>query len=595
MCRLLGEASSGERRAARVVVLVCVALCGGLCSPVRAGGGPENVLVVVNQNSDDSKHVANEYVALRNIPSSNVLYVNYKGSVDQCPGERFRGEILEPMLKEIDARKLSAQIDCVAYSVDLPWRILMQADFADVKFPKNFAPNASLTGATFLYRYAMAMNQGLFSPVANEYMPGEPGANLGQCTQLADAPSQGFRSRYSWTKRGTKSDDPTTGERYLLATMLGVTSGRGMKVGEVIANLKRSAPVDGTQPRGTFYFVRNNDIRSKTRHACYDEAVRLLTAEGARAEVLDGVLPTAKQDVLGITMGKSDFGVREAGMNILPGALCDNLTSYGAEFIRPYQVPLTHFLEAGAAGASGTVWEPTAMQAKFPLPTLHVHYRRGCSLAESFYQAISSPYQTLIVGDPLCQPWAKIPLLAITGLDDFKEGSTAGSRPLAGVVKFAAKVSPVEGTNVKECELFLDGRLVARLPAAQLVPLDCAKLPPGYHEVRFVAVTADAIESRGSAVAKFMVANRDGVAAPGLELIPGGMTMFGESFWAKLDQPAGEKGVEIRQHERVVATIAAGKIECQVDSKLLGRGPVRLRAVDPATGCSSPPVAIIVK
>ncbi len=564
-----------------------VALCCVFSATAFAGGGPENVLVVINQNSDDSKHIANEYVALRNIPSRNVVYVDYKGGLDQCPGERFRGEVLAPLLKAIDDRQLSAQIDCIAYSADLPWRILMQGDFPDKKFPKSFAPNASITGATFLYRHTVAKNARLFSATANEYMPGEPGANTGQCRQLGDARSQGFRSRYAWSQRGTKSDDPAAGESYLLSTMLGVTSGRGLSVDQVIANLKRSVSADGAQPGGTFYFVRNNDIRSKTRHACYDEAVKLLAAEGARAEVLDGVLPTGKQDVLGIMMGKASFSVKDAGMKILPGALCDNLTSYGGEFIRPYQVPLTDFLDAGAAGASGTVWEPTAMQAKFPLPTLFVHYRRGCSLAESFYQSISCPYQILVVGDPLCRPWAKIPQLAITGLDS--------NGPTEGVVSIGAEVSPTAGESVKECELFIDGRFIARLPATQVVRIDTAKLPPGHHVIRFVAMTDDAIETRGGAAVDLMVADRPTTTAPRMQLIPGGITMFGESFWAKLDEPAGQGGVEICQHQRVVATIAAGEIESQIDSKLLGRGPVPLRAVDKATGCSSPPVNIIVR
>ena len=54
--------------------------------------------------------------------------------------------------------------------------------------------------------------------------------------------------------------------------------------------------------------------------------------------------------------------------------------------------------------------------AKFPLPSIQLHYVRGCSLAEAFYQSVSGPYQLLIVGDPLCQPWAVIPKITVAGV-----------------------------------------------------------------------------------------------------------------------------------------------------------------------------------
>ena len=81
------------------------------------------------------------------------------------------------------------------------------------------------------------------------------------------------------------------------------------------------------------------------------------------------------------------------------------------------QTPLTEFLRYGAAGSSGTVCEPYAIQNKFPVPAIQVHYARGCSLAEAFYQSVWGPYQLLIVGDPLCRPWARIPAIHVSGVE----------------------------------------------------------------------------------------------------------------------------------------------------------------------------------
>ena len=42
---------------------------------VHAGGGPQNVAVIVNPANPDSLQVANAYIELRQIPKSNVFYI----------------------------------------------------------------------------------------------------------------------------------------------------------------------------------------------------------------------------------------------------------------------------------------------------------------------------------------------------------------------------------------------------------------------------------------------------------------------------------------------------------------------------------------
>jgi hypothetical protein len=101
-------------------------------------------------------------------------------------------------------------------------------------------------------------------------------------------------------------------------------------------------------------------------------------------------------------MGYPKFSWASSGSRLRPGAICDNLTSFGgvldpamdyqpASDIQP-QTSLSEFLRAGAAGACGTVVEPFLLTEKFPLPSLQVHYARGCSLAEAFYQSLYCPF-----------------------------------------------------------------------------------------------------------------------------------------------------------------------------------------------------------
>ena len=109
-----------------------------------------------------------------------------------------------------------------------------------------------------------------------------------------------------------------------------------------------------------------------------------------------------------MTLGSAGFSWATSGSRFSAGAIGDNLTSFGGALGEADgQTPLTDFLRFGAAGASGTVTEPYAVQAKFPTPFIHYHYAQGCSLAEAFYQSLAAPYQLLIVGDALCSPWKR--------------------------------------------------------------------------------------------------------------------------------------------------------------------------------------------
>lgn len=302
-------------------------------------------------------------------------------------------------------------------------------------------------------------------------------------------PTLGFRNSDRWNPVTAIRTADETGRRYLLSTVLAVTRGRGTTVEEAIENLRRSVKADGTHPTGTFYFPVNGNVRSTCRDGEFTAAALKLRKLGHNAKVFSGVLPQKKDDVAGATIGTASFDWKKSGSTILPGAICEHLTSFGGIMrAGAGQTPLTEFLRHGAAGASGTVTEPFAIPHKFPSPFLHVHYVRGCSLAEAFYQSVFGPYQLLIVGDPLCQPWATFPEVTLTGIDS--------SQSLSGTVEFHATSKP----EAKRFEVFIDGRLTQTGKPGQPLRLDSSALSAGNHEVRVVAVEASPIETRGRTI-----------------------------------------------------------------------------------------------
>jgi hypothetical protein len=551
----------------------------------RGGGGPENLFLVVNSTSSDSIAVANAFIAARGIPPINVFMLPWAGSKDSVPLDRFRLEILEPILRGIDSRRLAPQIDGIVYSADFPWRV----DYRDALPPElakqDTFPSGSLTGMTTLFGAITSGTPAWLDPTSNDYYrPVDRGG--------VPLETLGFRSWYGWGDDGRLLE--AGGNRYLLSVMLGVTTGRGNTVREVATYLERAAAADGSRPAGTIYLMTNNDVRTTTRSGAFPGVVKALTEMGIKAEIASGSLPEGRRDVAGLVTGTPSFNWPASGSTILPGAICENLTSFGGIFTpNASQTPLSEFLRAGAAGSSGTVIEPYSIQAKFPHPGIHVHYCRGASLAEAFYQSVNSPYQLLVVGDPLCQPWANIPRVEARLPDGTGPLSSGGI--LSGTVEIEPRGSlPGTGT-CDRFELFLDGVRVDSCGAGGRLSLDTTPLADGHHELRIVAIAATPLETQGRAVIPVVFANHGRSLSMSISprrVSPDGtvtITLEGEDL----------DGVLVFATGRILGRLRAAAGSLDVPAAMLGRGRVTVFATgrggrSAAESVNAPPVTVEV-
>ncbi len=183
-------------------------------------------------------------------------------------------------------------------------------------------------------------------------------------------------------------------------------------------------------------------------------------------------------------------------------------------------------------------------------------------MAEAFYQSISGPFQLLIVGDPLCQPFAAIPEVTVQGVAD--------GQFVTGDVEIApaAKVAP--GRSVGHFELFVDGVRSQSRGAGQHLILDTTKLGDGYHELRVVAVDASPIEVQGRWIGGVMVKNgRDAVE---LTAVVDGTDVV-LNVTASID---GAIGVYHNGRELGRTSGRQGRLTVAADK--LGKGPVVLQA-----------------
>lgn len=652
------------------------------------------VVVVVNGASFNSRTLANHYVHLRQIPPCNVIVLEDIPDSEKIPVSAFREKILKPLLQEIDTRKLSGHIQCIAYSTDFPTAIDISEDLASIKdLNLVFTKVASINGLTFLYDFVLRADPSYVTPEANfyarrpmgtfltnpgggqmadawseinllvndkefakaslavdelikkapnqfplRYLSAAYAAQAGQkekalkrldeavasgwtsggyltndpqfeslkdneqfqsLLELLDSdagkwqPTVGFKSRSMWAANGVEfqpnNQSANSGMRYMLCTVLGVTRGLGTTMQQAIESLERSTQADFSHPNGGFYFASTLDVRSKTRRPNFDYTVEELRKLGYSAEIITQEVPK-NQKVVGAQLGSPFIDWGQSQSQLLLGAIVDNLTSFGGIMTPPKtQTSLTHFISSGASGSSGTVTEPYSVQFKFPLPQLYLHYAQGLTLAESFYQSVTGPYQLLIVGDPLCQPFSIAPNQPLDkSLKVIRPGGTIKISPDLTGPNFAewSKLNEPPAQRRKQLRagkfaVQIDGRTATAGNIQPDIKIKLDKQSLGYHEIQVILLADDPLQQRSMQTIPVWIGPTNLVELA-LDSIHKNQSQFPADRLISIVVNHSDQATEITlMHESEVITTSPANstsTQLQVTPKQLGAGPVRVQA-----------------
>ena len=377
-------------------------------------------------------------------------------------------------------------------------------------------------------------------------------------------PTRTFFGNSYWAKNGWPCSTPEQGDRYVLSTVLAVTGTNQSTLAQALAQIERSVAADGTNPKGNVYFAKHSDPRSRTRQSQFDFAAKELESLGRKAIITDKRLPKNDPQVVGATLGNAVIDWSKTGSRFVPGAICDNFTSYGGWWEKSGQTQLSDFLNAGAAGAWGTVYEPYTISWKIPNARLHSHYARGCTLAESFYQSISGPFQLLIVGDPLCCPFGSFPEFSVAGL---KDGET-----VSGDFELSFEAA-ANSQKIRQFEIFFDGVFLSSIPILEKCFVATEALNDGYHEIRVVAVADSPTANRRGKTLNFQL-NRKGQSVE-FTILKTTVKAGGKVMYTA--RSAEQSEIKIIQNSRVVATSRSGE-QGSIDSSKLGLGKSTLQA-----------------
>ncbi len=376
---------------------------------------PDQVLLVVNENSSVSKAIGQDYALKRHV--GNILAVQCQDSALSVRNETITLAAYTQAIESPVRGFLAAHtnIDFIVLTKGIPIRI---TGAAMGSCDQNSREPESSRGHPSVDSYLSALDYTNVSGAVKIYLSG------------SGAIGCAFSNRY-WNAAGPFSHSKFGG--YLVTRLDGYTEGdakalaarslaaeqdisRFLAQGKVLLDVE---PIFGlgdkaTQPApitGTNILAESawSEFNADMRHAS-----EVLTSRGIPVELdLTTTFIGGRSNLLGyFSWGSNDQRAYSTkaylSLFFAPGALCDTAVSTSARTFLPTrggQSLLVDLIAQGLTGGKGYTDEPL-LQAVASPTIVFDRYTAGYTLAESFYAASHFVcWEDVVIGDPLCSPY----------------------------------------------------------------------------------------------------------------------------------------------------------------------------------------------
>ena len=351
---------------AATVALSFATSCAPAGTDPHAAADAARTIVVVNDNSEDSRLLGAYYAQQRAIPFANIVRVRLPVS-DEIGATPFYDDLLVPVRLAI--RTSLSPIDFVVLTKGVPLRL---AEGRGLSVDGQLVQLDSITAP----------------PVATPTMP-EAGPR---------------RNPYF------AASEPFTSARYGMYLVTRLDCYELQQCRALVDHALAALPERG------LFFINPSLDRSpgyiELQRGLLDAHVVLETRGFNSRLAVPGVFEAPVEQLAGYaSWGSNDARFdRNAWLRLrfLPGAIAETFVSTSARtFSRQMtgQSLIADLIEEGVTGVKGYVSEPYGF-ALARVAILFDRYTRGFTLAESFYAA--SPvirWKDLVIGDPLCRPY----------------------------------------------------------------------------------------------------------------------------------------------------------------------------------------------
>lgn len=438
----------------------------------QAVPGPDSVAVVANANLPESVALARLYLEARQIPERQLCLLDLPED-ETIDLDTYRARFDGPFFACLEHRGVAERIESVVLARGVPLRVNVPteagAQRASLAATLGMGLSTTSTGARFL------------------------GQAPGQSVDCGGSPCLAALWRNPYQQGafdpGWQSEMQGILHRPLLVTML---HGRSyFDAAKLVASATTAEALGGAQ--GHFLLMNGADRARGALDIFYAEVLSALEARGfSDSSRVDFDSNLTGLNLAALMVGTANLGQTIESNTWAPGAIVDNLTSFGAvpenfrESGEERQVSIARWVAQGVAGVHGTTDEP--LNNCFPNPRLLVAYVDGLTLAESFFRYM--PYvnwRNLVLGDPMLAPYADRPQVELRGLN---EGEV-----VPGSVQI--EVSATSTGALQRLSLYVDGVQVEQTAGEDLGL--CLAVPEGA-EVQVLALAQRADDgSPGSA------------------------------------------------------------------------------------------------
>lgn len=456
--------------------------------PSAAGGGPRNVLLVINRSSDISRDVGTYYQNARGIPRRNVCYINCS-SQEVVSKEEAENGIREPIRQFILTNGLEDSIDYIVLAKGVP----LAANYGDSTGPYSITSILTCVTEPY-YNYYGPSDPRTTAPLVNPYGPiatsfwGQP------APEAAWSHNPGFR---------VPGTNPPVYRKFYLVTRLDGYS----------ADVIKAAIDRGMAPALGGKFVLDGKTGTKFMYAIMNnrlgEAATMLSQNGHDTVHDNSDLFLGNLHGL---MGYFSWGSNEWSYQwhlymsniFVGGGIADSYVSFSSRTFNPPenwpnysgQSLIADLFLCGLCGAAGYVSEPYGSLTTYPT-VLFDRYTKGYNMAESFYAA--SPelfWKTTVVGDPLMAPFSNPPIVAFSDPEAV----------LTGVATIAVEACGLR--PIARVDFYFDDVLLGSdtQPPYEL-QIDTREYAVGTHTVEAIAYENSPVATQGSATTTIYVQN----------------------------------------------------------------------------------------